>query len=266
MRSAGPGTGILSALAWRLGTGFLGSLETLGGMALMLAQGLAWSVRPPWRPRLFLRQMAGIGVHSTLVVLLTGIFAGMVLALQGYYGFKKFGGESLLGATVALSLTRELGPVLTGLMVTARAGSAMAAELGTMRVTEQIDALAVMAVHPVQYLVSPRLVASVVMLPLLTGLVDLIGIGGGYFVGVVLLRINPGIFMSNIREFLVLEDITQGLVKAAVFGGLMGMIGCFHGFFAGEGAEGVGRATTRAVVHTAVAILAMDYILTSLLF
>ncbi len=241
-------------------------LREMGGMAVMFVQAMLYTFKPPFRFRLLLKQMEFIGVKSTLVVLLTGLFSGMVLALQGYYGFRKFGGESLLGATVALSLVRELGPVLTGLMVTARAGSAIAAELGTMRVTEQIDALWAMAVNPVHYLVMPRIWAGILMLPLLTILADVIGILGGYFVGVTLLKINAGIFVAKMRALVELSDILNGLYKSFVFGALLTLIGCYKGYHARGGAEGVGRATTEAVVISSISILVGDYILTSLLF
>jgi len=241
-------------------------VREMGGMALMFFQVLVLTFRPPYRLRLFLKQMEFIGVNSTVVVLLTGLFSGMVLALQGYYGFRKFGGETLLGATVALSLVRELGPVLTGLMVTARAGSAIAAEIGTMRVTEQIDALTVMAVNPIHYLVVPRFWAGVITVPLLTVLADVIGIAGGYFVGVILLHIDQGIFIAKMKELVELSDILNGLYKAFVFGGLLTLIGCYKGYHARRGAEGVGQATTEAVVISSITILAGDYILTSLLF
>ncbi len=249
-----------------LGAYSIRSVREMGGMALMFVRAIFYSLLPPYRPRLILKQMEFIGVKSTIVVILTGLFSGMVLALEGYYGFRKFGGESLLGATVALSLVRELGPVLTGLMVTARAGSAIAAEIGTMRVTEQIDALIAMGVNPIHYLVSPRLLAGILMVPLLTGLTDVVGIGGGYFVGVTLLKINSGVFVSKMRELVELSDILNGLYKAFVFGGILTLVGCYKGYNARRGAEGVGQATTEAVVISSISILVGDYILTSLLF
>ncbi|MFZ2800702.1 MAG: ABC transporter permease, partial [Syntrophorhabdus sp.] len=191
---------------------------------------------------------------------------GMVLALQSYYGFRKFGSEGLVGATVALSMTRELGPVLTSLMVTGRAGSAMAAELGTMRVTEQIDALTVMALNPIKYLVTPRIIASFLMLPLLTVIADFVGIIGGYLVGVKLLGINEGAYIDKTITFLELNDIYNGLVKAAVFGIILSVVSCYKGFYTKGGAEGVGRSTTAAVVISSVTILVTDYILTSFMF
>jgi phospholipid/cholesterol/gamma-HCH transport system permease protein len=214
---------------------------------------------------LFFRQMEFVGVNSLFVVLLTSLFTGMVLALQTYHAFRLFSAEGLVGATVALSMTRELGPVITALMVTGRAGSAIAAEIGTMRVTEQVDALAVMAISPVQYLVTPRVVAGLVMLPLLTVVSDFVGILGGYLVGVKMLGINGGIFMNRIYELVELSDIYNGLAKAAVFGVILALVGCYKGFYTSGGAEGVGRATTQAVVLASVLILASDYVLTSLM-
>ncbi len=250
----------------RVGDFSIKLVEHLGGMALMLDQGLLLTFSPPLRVKNFFKQMEFIGVNSILVVVLTALFSGMVLALQGYYGFRKFGGESLLGATVALSLTRELGPVLTSLMVTARAGSAIAAEIGTMRVTEQIDALESMAVNPLHYLVTPRLWAGFLMVPLLTVVANVVGIAGGYLIGVVLLNIDPGVFINKMVELVELSDITNGLYKAVVFGGLLALVGCYKGYHARGGAEGVGKATTEAVVISSVGILILDYILTSLLF
>ena len=212
------------------------------------------------------KQMEFIGVKSLWVVIVTGGFTGMVLALQTYYGFRRFSSEGLVGATVALSMTRELGPVLTGLMVTGRAGSAIAAELGTMRVTEQIDALTVMALNPVKYLVVPRVIASLLMLPILTVIADFMGIVGGYFVGVKLLGINEGIFIGRMVKYVDLEDIYNGLAKAACFGVILSVISCYKGFSTKGGAEGVGRATTEAVVMSSITILVADYVLTSLMF
>lgn len=250
--------------AW-LGGGFLEAMAESGRMALLLWEATLSLFRPPWRIGLFFRQMEFVGVNSLFVVLLTSLFTGMVLALQTYHAFRLFSAEGLVGATVALSMTRELGPVITALMVTGRAGSAIAAEIGTMRVTEQVDALTVMAINPVQYLVTPRVVAGLVMLPLLTVVSDFVGILGGYLVGVKMLGINSGIFMNRIYELVELSDIYNGLVKAAVFGVILALVGCYKGFYTSGGAEGVGRATTQAVVLASVLILASDYILTSLM-
>jgi len=210
--------------------------------------------------------MEFVGVKSIFVVVLTGTFTGMVMALQGYHGFRMFSAESLVGSTVALGMTRELGPVLTSLMVTARAGSAMAAELGTMRVTEQIDALYVMAANPVKHLIVPRVIAGVLMVPLLTVVSDFMGILGGYFVGVHILNINSGVFIKNITRLVELNDIYNGLVKAACFGLILSLIGCYKGFNTYGGAEGVGRATTEAVVLASITILISDYFLTAIMF
>ncbi len=249
-----------------LGKSVLSGIEQMGGMLLLLISALGWMLRPPLKFRAILKQMEFVGVKSTFVVVLTGTFTGMVLALQSYHGFRLFSAESLVGSTVALSMTRELGPVLTGLMVTARAGSAMAAELGTMRVTEQIDALYVMAANPVKYLIVPRIIASVFMVPLLTAISDFLGILGGYFVGVILLDINEGIFVDNIYKYVELNDIYNGLIKAAFFGLILSLIGCYKGFNTRGGAEGVGLATTEAVVIASVSILVADYFLTAIMF
>jgi len=237
-----------------------------GGIGRMFGQSVYLSFRRPFKFDYIFKQMEFVGVRSLLVVIITGVFTGMVLALQTSYGFKHFGAEGLVGVIVTLSMTRELGPVLTGLMVTGRAGSAMAAEIGTMRVTEQIDALTVMALNPIKYLVAPRVVASFIMLPVLTIVSDFLGIIGGYIVGVKMLGINEGAFMNRIEKTVDLGDIYNGLVKAAVFGLILSVISCYKGYNTRGGAEGVGRATTEAVVLSCVTILIADYVLTSLMF
>lgn len=241
-------------------------VREFGRLTIMFGKSIYWGVRKPFKLGYIFKQMEFIGVNSTAVVIITGTFTGMVLALQSYYGFRKFGAEGLVGATVALSMTRELGPVLTCLMVTGRAGSAMAAELGTMRVTEQIDALTVMALNPIKYLVTPRIIASFVMLPILTILSDFVGVFGGYVVGVKLLGINEGAFIDKMVKYVELGDIYNGLVKSAVFGIILSLVACYKGFYAQGGAKGVGKATTEAVVVSSVTILISDYILTSLMF
>jgi len=250
----------------RVGRPFLIAVEESGRIILLLISAITWMLRPPFRFRLIFKQMEFVGVNSIFVVLITGIFTGMVFALQSYYGFKMFGGESLVGATVALGLTRELGPVFTALMVTGRVGSAMTAELGTMKVTEQIDALHSMSVNPIHYLVMPRIVAAIFMLPVLTIVSDFVGILGGYFVGVEMLKINSGIFIAKIVEFVDLEDIFNGLIKAACFGLILSLIGCYKGIRTTGGAEGVGKATTQSVVLSSVTIFISDYFLTSFMF
>jgi len=256
---------LLNPIVW-LGRNVLSLIQEMGRMLLLLLQGFFWSMRPPFRFRLLIKQMEFIGVNSLFVVLLTGLFTGMVLALQTYYAFRMFSAESLVGATVALSMTRELGPVITALMVTGRAGSAIAAEIGTMRVTEQIDALIVMAISPVQYLVSPRIIAGILMLPVLTAISDFVGIVGGYLVGVKLLGINSGLFLNKIYEYVDLDDLYNGLIKAAFFGLIFTWVGCYKGFYTRGGAEGVGKATTEAVVLGSILILMFDYVLTALMF
>jgi phospholipid/cholesterol/gamma-HCH transport system permease protein len=241
-------------------------IQEIGGMALLLVKSLLFLPRRPYRWRYFFRQLEFIGVKSLFIVILTGLFTGMVLALQGYYGLRKFGGESMLGAGVALSMTRELGPVLTAIMVTARAGSAMAAELGTMKVTEQVDALLAMAVHPLHYLALPRLLSGLIMVPLLTVIDVFIGIVGGYFVGVTLLGINSGTYIQSMLDLVTADDLYNGLFKSVIFGLLLAVISCYQGLQTAGGAEGVGLATTRAVVLSAIAILIFDYILTAMLF
>ena len=250
----------------RFGKAVLENIEEMGKILILFLSVMMWMVRPPLKLRLIFKQMEFVGVKSIFVVVLTGTFTGMVMALQGYYGFRMFNAESLVGSTVALGMTRELGPVLTSLMVTARAGSAMAAELGTMRVTEQIDALSVMATNPVKHLIVPRIIAGVVMLPALTIVSDFMGILGGYFVGVPILHINEGAFVKNITKMVDLDDLYNGLIKAAVFWLILSLVGCYKGFNTTGGAEGVGKATTEAVVLASISILISDYFLTAIMF
>jgi phospholipid/cholesterol/gamma-HCH transport system permease protein len=249
-----------------VGRALMRFVEEFGLVMFLLLAALVWMLRPPIRLRAVFKQMEFVGVNSLLVVILTGTFTGAVLALQAYHGFRLFSAESLVGSTVALAMTRELGPVLTSLMVTGRAGSAMAAELGTMRVTEQIDALYTMATNPIKYLVVPRIVAGVLMLPILTIVADFVGIIGGYVVGVGLLNINSGIYMAKMIEIVELDDIFNGLVKSACFGLILSLVGCYKGFYTSGGAQGVGKATTQAVVVASVAILISDYFLTAAMF
>lgn len=256
----------ISAFFEKIGRSMYAGMEEMGSILLLLLSALSWLFRPPLKIKNIFKQMEFVGVKSIFVVVLTGTFTGMVLALQSYHGFRLFSAESLVGSTVALSMTRELGPVLTSLMVTARAGSAMAAELGSMRVTEQIDAMYVMAANPVQHLIVPRIVAGILMVPLLTIVSDFMGIVGGYFVGVGVLNINEGVFLKNIYKYVELNDIYNGLIKAAVFGLLLSLIGCYKGFNTSGGAEGVGKSTTEAVVLASISILVSDYFLTAIMF
>lgn len=244
------------------------ALDAVGGMgsaAIFLAESVRWLFAPPWRPSLLTRQIYVIGAGSLSIVLLSGLFTGMVLALQGIYAFRKFGSEAFLGPAVAFSLIRELGPVLTALVVTGRAGSAMTAEIGIMRITEQVDALKSMAVNPLQRLVSPRLLAGVIALPLLTALCDVIGIFGAYLVGVELMGMSPGTFFGEMRDKIEMRDVMVGVWKSLAFGLLVTWVCCYKGYHCGHGAEGVGRATTSAVVLSSVLILVGDYFLTSIL-
>ena len=249
-----------------IGSPVLSLLEELGRFFYIFAQTVLWTFRRPFDGRQWLRQMVRVGFDSVPVVLLTTMFTGMVLALQTYRGFERFHAEGFVGSVVALSLTRELAPVLTGLMVAGRVGSAMASELGTMRVTEQIDALYAMATEPIQYLVVPRVGASFLMLPFLTLIGDAVGIIGGWAVAVGLFGANSYLYWQRTFQFLEVNDVTSGLIKAAFFGVLLSVTGCAKGFYTSGGAEGVGRATTAAVVTASLYILLSDFFLTKILF
>jgi phospholipid/cholesterol/gamma-HCH transport system permease protein len=249
-----------------VGEKIAGYIKEMGRMLLLLADTIRWSFYPPFRVDLLFQQMERVGVRSVLVVVLTGAFTGMVLALQSFHATRSFGAETMVGVAVALSMTRELGPVLTSFMVTGRAGSAMAAEIGTMRVTEQIDALSAMAVNPIKYLIVPRVLASIVVVPMLTVIADFVGIIGGYFAGVIILRINAGAYVANMEKFVELNDIYHGIIKAAVFGVILSVIGCYKGYTTTGGAEGVGKATTQSVVLATVTILMANYLLTAAMF
>jgi phospholipid/cholesterol/gamma-HCH transport system permease protein len=241
-------------------------LAQLGRLTLFTLTALSHCVRPPIFPRLIGRQMIDIGYYSLPVVGLTAIFSGMVLALQSYTGFARFNAESAIANVVILSMTRELGPVLAGLMVAGRIGASMAAEIGTMRVTEQIDALTTLSTNPYKYLIAPRLIAGLLMLPLLVLVADIIGVFGGYLVGVYKLGFNPNVYLSNSIDFLEPLDVISGLVKAAVFGFIIALMGCYNGFNSRGGAQGVGSATTNAVVSSSILILVFNYIITELFF
>jgi len=233
---------------------------------ILFGQTLSLTFRPPLSIRNIFQQMEAIGVSSLPVVIIMALFTGMVLAIQTYTGFKRFNAESYMGTVVALSITRELGPVLTGLIVAGRAGAAMAAELGTMRVTEQIDALITLATDPVKYLVVPRFLAGFVMLPLLTVVADVTGISGGYLIAVHVLHVNPVVYIRMTGDYLELNDIYGGLIKACVFGIIISTVSCYKGFYTQGGAEGVGKATTGAVVLSMMLILIANYFLAALLF
>jgi phospholipid/cholesterol/gamma-HCH transport system permease protein len=255
----------LNPLRW-IGNYSIRFAEEAGRIMTLFAQTIGWVFRPPMEGREILRQMKEVGVRSFPVVIITAAFTGMVLALQSFTGFKRFGAESIVGTVVALSVTRELGPVLTGLMVSGRVGSAMAAELGTMRVTEQIDALYTLATNPIKYLIVPRFLATVIMLPILVIFADVIGIMGGYLVGVQILRTNPTLYFRRTLDFLELNDLYSGLLKAVFFGMIIATISCYQGFSTQGGAEGVGQATTKAVVASSLTILISNYFITAFLF
>ena len=241
-------------------------LERIGRVALFTAESTSHCVRPPIYTRLIVKQAIEIGYYSLPVVGLTGLFAGMVLALQSYIGFSRFAAESAIPSVVVISITRELGPVLAGLMVAGRVGAAMAAEIGTMRVTEQIDALSTLSTSPAKYLIAPRLIAATLTLPFLVLVTDIIGIFGGYLVSIYKLGFNAEAYIHNTLDFMQTMDVVSGLVKAAVFGYLIALMGCYHGFNSRGGAQGVGRATTNAVVWGAILVLIFNYIITEAFF
>lgn len=243
----------------------LDSLAGLGDFFLFAGSFFRWSVRPPLRKAQIFRQMEFIGVRSLPIIALTSTFTGMVFALQTGYAFRLFNAEALVGSTVGLALSREIAPVFTALMVVARAGSAMAAEIGTMQVTEQVEALETMAVSPVQHLVVPRVLAGCLMTPCLAALFAFIGVAGAYFVSVHFLGISDVSFVKNLAYYVDADDFVGGLLKAAVFGFALTLISCYCGYRTVGGAEGVGRSTTRAVVASSVAILVINYFLTSLI-
>jgi len=250
----------------RVGRVFIRLFEQTGLWFDMLWRTILWTFRPPFEGREWLRQMVRVGVDSIPVVFLTTMFTGMVMALQTYNGFHRVHAENFVGSVVALAMLRELSQVLVALMVTGRVGSSMAAEIGTMRVTEQLDALQALATDPVQYLFVPRVIAGIVMLPLLTILGDALGVGGGYLVGVKMMGANPVVYEQNTYQFLQMNDVWSGLIKAAVFGLILTLTGCVRGYYTSGGAEGVGRATTAAVVSASLIVLLSDFFLTKLLF
>ncbi len=263
--AGGPLTGGMNFLA-PVGRAFLGFLTSTGRLVLFSISGVTHCLRPPMYPRLIFNQMIDIGYYSLPVVGLTGMFAGMVLALQTYTGFARFSAEGAVATVVVISMTRELGPVLAGLMVAGRVGAAMAAEIATMRVTEQIDALSTLATNPYKYLIAPRLIAGLLMLPLLVLVADIIGVFGGYVVGTYKLGFNPANYLQRSLEFLEVIDVVSGLVKAGVFGFIIALMGCYHGFNSARGAQGVGTATTNAVVSASILILTFNYVVTELFF
>jgi len=249
-----------------IGRAVLALLAEIGRVSLFLKDALVQGLTPTYYVRQILEQMWRIGYNSLPVVGLTAFFTGGALALQIYQGSTPGTASTLVPNIVALGITRELGPVLAGLMVAGRVGASIAAELGTMRVTEQIDALVTLSTNAFKYLVGPRLVAAVITLPILVAIGDTIGIMGGYIVGTRSLGLNSYAYLKTTSDFLDVDDVTSGLIKAAVFGLIIAVMGCYHGFNSKGGAQGVGRATTNAVVSSAILILAANFVLTSLLF
>ena len=254
---------LISPVFTPLGAFIIDKMKALGRFTAFVGEALAWTMKPPLRTAQFARQMEFIGVRSTGIIVLTAFFSGAVFSLQIGKVYGLFNMESMIGATVGLSLTREIGPVFAALMVIARACSSMAAEIGTMKVTEQVDALETMAVDPIQFLVVPRLWATTLMLPILTVLYNFVGIIGAYLVGIHVLHIPEGPFLSKLYYYVDGDDFISGLVKAGIFGFFISLISCYEGFQTEGGAEGVGRRTTRAVVISSVTVLVMDYFLTS---
>lgn len=245
-------------------------LRRLGIMFIFLLQTFFYSLSPPIKVGLWIRQIRFIGAESLSVILLTGAFSGMVLGFQGYYSLSRFGSEAFLGPAVGLALVKEIGPVISALMVTGRAGSAITAEIGIMRISEQIDAIELMGLNPFRYLVVPRLLAALVSVPLLTSVFDVVGILGGYLIGVKLLGVGSGVYFGEMANYVDLKDVLEGLYKSLSFAVIIVWVSCFKGYytgiFTGFGAEGVSKATTQSVVMASVLILLWDYVMTSLLF
>jgi phospholipid/cholesterol/gamma-HCH transport system permease protein len=249
-----------------IGRAFLAFLAQIGSLAMFTLASVSSCFRPPIYWLHIVRQILRIGYFSLPVVGLTAFFTGGVLALQIYIGGNRYGAEAIVPQIVVLGITRELGPVIAGLMVAGRVAAAIAAEIGTMRVTEQIDALTTLATNPIKYLVVPRLVAAVISMPILVAIADSIGVFGGYVVSTQSLGFSGGIYLKNTVDFVTHQDVSSGLIKAAVFGFIIALMGCYNGFHSKGGAQGVGAATTNAVVSSSILILAANYVLTSILF
>ncbi len=250
----------------RLGRIVIAVLHSVGEVTLFGMAGVSHIFRPPFYGRAFGTAMMNIGFFSLPVVALTAVFTGMVLALQSFTGFSRFSAEGAIANVVVLSVTRELGPVLAGLIVAGRVGAAMAAEIGTMRVTDQIDALSTLSTDPMKYLVAPRLLAGTLSLPLLVVVADILGVMGGYLIAALKLGFNSTTYIARTLDFVQLDDVLSGLAKAAVFGFLIALMGCYQGYNSRGGAQGVGNATTSAVVAASILILAFDYVLTEMFF
>lgn len=249
----------------KLGEWFLSVVKEMGKMGIFLGNAIYFIFTPPVKYKLLLRQIRFLGTRSMSIILLTGTFTGMVLGLQLFYTLRKFGSEALLGPAIALSLIRELGPVFSALMITGRTGSALTAEIGMMRISEQIDALYSMALNPIKYLISPNILGGIIVFPLLAAIFNVVGIYGGYFVGVELLGISSGTYFSEMKAFVGMEDIFLGIYKSLSFGIIVTWVCCYKGFYSGYGVEGVSKATTEAVVLSCVLILVVDYIIGAIL-
>jgi phospholipid/cholesterol/gamma-HCH transport system permease protein len=263
-----PGTFVTRPFAG-FGRKVISWVDHMGAAAIFLGKACVMIFRPK-QIRGIIQQIYYIGAKSITIIMLVGFFTGMVLGLQSYHALVKFGAQGALGTLVALSLVRELGPVLTAIMITARAGSAMTAEIGIQRISEQIDALDTMRIDPLKFLISPRIAASIISFPLLTALFDLIGILGGYLSGVVLLGVNAGTYFHRVQSSVEMKDITDGFIKALVFAVIVTTVCCYQGYFThmrtdSYGAKGVSLATTSAVVLSCVLILVADYVVTSFL-
>jgi len=263
--AAPKGWGVVRAALEPMVAAPVNALAEVGIMARLIYETFMWAIRAPYRFRLLIEALEFLGVQSIFIVGLTGTFVGGVFSLQLVNGFRQFGAENQVGAAIGLALARELAPVFSALMITSRAGSAMATEIASMRVTNQIDALTTMSVNPVQYLIVPRVIAATIATPIMALLAFLVGLGGAYVVGVYLMGIDGGIFYARVTWIVDLDDVLQGLLKAAVFGFALTMIACRQGYYAEGGAAGVGRATNRAVVQASVAILILDYLLTAII-
>lgn len=250
----------------KIGQSTLFFLQYVGEISIFALSAILGFFRKPIYPRAIIAQMIEIGYYSLPVVGLTAIFTGAVLALQSYTGFSRFSAESAIATVVVLSITRELGPVLAGLMVAGRVGASMAAEIGTMRITEQIDALVTLSTNPIKYLVTPRVLASVIMMPCLVLIADIIGVMGGYLISVYSLGFSKEIYLQNTFQYLERGDVTSGLIKSAVFGFIISVVGCYSGYKSAKGAQGVGNATTNAVVLASIMILLSNYVMTKVFF
>ncbi len=249
-----------------LGRYSLATLREIGRVSIFSAVGLKNCFCPPFYLKEIWRHMVTVGFYSLPIVALTAMFAGMIIALQCYVGFTRFNAEGAIATVVLICITRELAPVFAGLMVTGRVGSAIAAEIGSMRVSDQIDALTTLGVDPMKFLVAPRIIASVLMMPILVLIADIIGVMGGFLISTTVLNFSAGSYLNQTVQNLEMIDVISGLVKASFFGFCMSCFGCYHGFTSDLGARGVGNATTSAVVASCIGVLALDYLLTAVFF